>query len=271
MAYCCVWDFTLKREVCEIDTLKHILKEHCKKWCFQIEEGESGYVHYQGRLSLKTKKRLKGVKNIFNMSEIHLSPTSSINRDNMFYACKEETRLEGPWKDTDEELYIPRQIREIDSLYSWQQTIVDQYDVWDTRTINIVIDKKGNNGKSTLIGYMRAHKLAFALPYCNDFKDIMRMVMDVPTKRCYLLDMPRAIKKEKLFQLFSALETIKNGYAFDDRYSFREKIFDCPNIWVFTNTIPELSYLSLDRWVFWEITDNLELSEIDKRNLGAAL
>ena len=124
---------------------------------------------------------------------------------------KDDTRIDGPWKDDDEEIYIPRQIREIEKLYPWQQHIVDNYDIWDTRSINIVIDKRGNNGKSILVSYMRAHKLAFAIPYCNDFRDILRMVMDVPTKRCYLIDMPRAIKKEKLFQMYSAIETIKNG------------------------------------------------------------
>lgn len=261
----CVYDFTLPK-VCEKDELKTVLKEISKKWCFQLERGESGYEHYQGRFSLKTKVRLSGCKNMFKWNEIHLSPTSNENKTNTFYVTKEETRIDGPWSDADKEIYIPRQIREIDTLYPWQQYIVDRYDVWDKRTINVVIDTKGNNGKSTLIGYMRAHGLAFAIPFANDFKDIMRMIMDVGTKRCYLMDMPRAINKEKLYQMYGAFETIKNGYAFDDRYHFKEKVFDCPNIWIFTNHKPDMSLLSEDRWVLWKISDDMDLISYETLN-----
>lgn len=260
MSQVCVWDFTLKKEGNDVEEIKKILKNHCKKWCFQLEESKKGYVHFQGRFSLKLKRRLKGVKKLFPQ-ETHLSITSTANRDNMFYVMKDETRKEGPWKDNDEETYIPRQIREIKQLYPWQQYIVNNHDVWDTRTINIIYDKKGNNGKSILCSYMRAHKKGFVLPFCNDYKDIMRMIMNVPTKRCYLMDMPRAINKEKLYQMYSAIETIKNGYAYDDRYHFKEKVFDCPNIWIFTNTLPDMNLLSIDRWKLWKISNNKELVE----------
>jgi len=203
---------------------------------------------------------------LFKIKEIHFSITSNENRDNDFYTSKEESRIDGPWRDTDEKLYIPRQVREITTLYPWQQYIVDNYDVWDTRTINIIIDARGNTGKSTLVSYMRAWKLAFKIPYCNDFRDILRMVCDVPIKRCYLIDMPRAIKKDKLFQLFSAIEEIKNGYAYDDRYQFKEKVFDCPNIWIFTNILPTWELLSNDRWRVWEVDAAMNLTPHGVKN-----
>jgi len=84
----------------------------------------------------------------------------------------------------------------------------------------------------------------------------MRMILDTPTSSLYIFDLPRAIKKDKLCQFFAAIEEIKGGYAFDDRYSFREKYFDCPNIWVFMNTEPDRDAFSRDRWVFWQIVDN---------------
>ena len=102
---------------------------------------------------------------------------------------------------------------------------------------------------------MRAHKLARVLPLCNDYKDILRMVCDLPTSNNYFIDMPRCIKKDKLFGFFSAIETIKDGYAYDDRYNFTEKIFDCPNIWIFTNKKPDTKMLSVDRWQFWSVSD----------------
>jgi len=255
---CCVWDFTAPKENITSEEIITLLKNTSKKWSFQEELGETGYKHYQGRFSLKVKGRLSNLKKMFP-DNWHFSITSSSNRDNMFYVNKEDTRVEGPWSDKDEEIYIPRQIREIQELHPWQQYVVDNYDIWDTRKINCIVDIEGNKGKSTLTQYMRAHKMAFKIPFCNDFKDIMRMVCDVPTKRCYIIDIPRAIQKEKLFQMYAAIEEIKGGYAYDDRYHFKEKIFDCPNIWVFMNIIPNLSLFSNDRWNLWEISDKMEL------------
>lgn len=236
------------------------LKDWASKWWFQYEEGDQGYKHFQGKLNLKKKRRLQEIAPLLQaeppLKKIHLSPTCKNNIGKTNYIIKKDTRIDGPWTWEDEEIYIPRQIREITELYPWQQSIVDQVGVWDTRTINVIYDKDGNIGKSTLVGYLRAHQLAKKLPFCNDFKDIMRMVCDMPTSRCYLIDMPRAINKEKLFQMYSAIEEIKNGYAYDDRYKFKEKFFDCPNIWVFSNTLPDRNLVSNDRWKIWEVKDN---------------
>lgn len=180
----------------------------------------------------------------------------------MFYCEKDETRVDGPWKDSDEEVYIPRQVREIDTLRPWQKTVIDSLENWDTRTVNMVYCPFGNIGKSVLVGWCRAYKLARALPPINDHKDIMRMVCDLPTSRAYLIDMPRSLNKDRLYGFYSGIETIKDGYAYDDRYSFKEKVFDCPNIWIFSNTLPDRTLLSGDRWKIWEVV-NMELTEYE--------
>jgi len=243
----CVWDFTIpKSAVSNIDELKDKLKIHCKKWIFQEEKGESGYEHYQGRISLKTKAR-KGPA--LGYTE-HYSITSNENEDNDFYCVKEDTRTAGPWSDRD--MYIPRQVRNI-SLYPWQIQVLEDANKWDTRTINCIVCPGGNIGKSTLKTYAGSRGLARNLPMLESYKDYMRMVMDTPTSNLYLVDFPRSLNKIACGSFWSALETIKDGYAYDDRYGFREKYFDCPNIWVFTNTMPDVNTLSKDRWVFWEV------------------
>ena len=251
------WDFTLGFECCgKLDRLivKNLLREFCKDGTFQLEKSdETEFVHYQGRVSLKKKSRRPPID---TLKGIHWSPTSTRNFDNEDYCMKKHTRINGPWKIEEEEQYIPKQIREIEKLYPWQQTIVDKLEVWDTRTINVVIDQKGMIGKSILVGYIRAHKLGRCLPPVNDYKDMMRMVCDIPTSRAYVIDTPRALKKDKLYGFYSAIESIKNGFAYDDRYSYKEKIFDSPNIWVFTNSYPEKELLSPDRWKIWQVQDN---------------
>lgn len=254
MSAVCCYDFTSFED--DVERVKNWCIKYCKKWCFQKEEcPTSGRAHFQGRISLKVKKRINELNK--DDCKFHFTITSTENRNNNFYVTKEDTRIEGPWSNEDEVVYIPRQIREITNLYSWQEHIINNASVWDTRTINVIVDTEGNIGKSTLVNYMRAHRLGRRIPPVNDFKDLMRMVMDMPTSNLYLIDMPRSMSKSGLLGLYSAIEEVKNGYAFDDRYHFKEKIFDCPNIWIFTNVVPDKNLLSLDRWNLWNIVDQV--------------
>lgn len=260
-----VWDFTIGSEYIELDDLKGILSEHCKKWAFQLEKGsETDYEHYQGRISLKVKARLGKIIKLFNIKEFHFTPTSTQNMGNDFYVIKEDTRINGPWKDTDVVRYIPRQVREIQQLYPWQQYVINDADVWDTRTINIIYDPKGHQGKTILKTYIGSHGIGRAIPYVNDYRDMLRIVMDTPKVKLYIIDIPRAITKDRSFQFWSAVETLKDGHAYDDRYCFKEEYFDCPNIWIYMNEIPDNNLLSKDRWKIWVINDQKELEPYEE-------
>ena len=62
-----------------------------QKWTYQLEKGASGYIHYQGRISLKNKT--VNIAKLCPIKQMHWSQTSNENKDNDFYACKDETRL----------------------------------------------------------------------------------------------------------------------------------------------------------------------------------
>ena len=253
MNACCVYDFT-DNKFQELKLLKDWCSKYCKKWTFVGEQGTSTErKHWQGRISLKIKKRLTAIPNPLNF---HFSVTSKVNMDNNFYIEKGDTAITPIFSDTDEVIYIPRQIREITTLYPWQEKIIQESKVWDKRNINLVYCPHGNIGKSTLVGWIRAHKIGRVLPLCNDYKDLLRMVCDMPIASLYCVDMPRAINKDRLYGFYSAIETIKDGYAYDDRYKFKEKSFDCPNIWIFSNALPDDELLSKDRWLIWEVDKN---------------
>jgi len=255
------WDFTMGVEHCADLKLRGFLKDHCKHWVFQKEAGaETGYEHWQVRISLGVARRqseLLELGRVNGMEKWHLSPTVTENRlpARAFYILKPETRIDGPWSSEDEVIYIPKQIRDIE-LRAWQAQIVRDATQWDQRHINVVLETVGNKGKSILVTYCGVNKIGRAIPPVNDYKDIMRIVMDMPTSSLYLVDMPRAIEQKKLREFFAGLEELKSGHAWDDRYSFKEKWFDSPNIWVFTNVMPNLNYLSADRWVIWHIIDD---------------
>lgn len=256
----CVWDFTISYEEVEKDynVIIKQLKEHCKKYCFQLEKGkEDGYLHYQGRLSLKIKLRKPQIIELF--PQWRLRATSTVNSDNIFYVMKDDTKVQGPWKDTDEEIYIPRDIREITKLLPWQESMLEIISGYNQRVINVVYDPVGNKGKSTFVRYCGVYRIGRKLPFCNEFRDVMRMVCDMPTSKCYFIDMPRAVNKDRLYSLYGAIEEVKNGWAYDERYHYKEKYFDPPCVILFTNREPDLNMVSMDRWRIWSINDEKEL------------
>lgn len=249
-----------------LEEIEEYCKKHCKKWVFQAEKCPStGKIHIQMRISLKVKAR----KPPYIEYDGKHSPTSNqINNQTFFdYCSKDESAIADTRKaSNDEIIYIPRQIREIKELYPWQNQIIDSLKEFDTRHINWLYCPNGNIGKSTLAGYCRAHKIAKTIPMINDYKELMGMVIDNKSN-AYFMDMPRAIKKDKLNQIYSAIENIKDGYAFDTRYKYREISFDCPNIWVFSNKMPDLEMLSKDRWKIWQVNDEKELIYCECENL----
>jgi hypothetical protein len=264
--YC--FDFTLPAEGLTDDVVLTKIKNISKKGVFQLEEGElTKYRHYQGRISTIKKYRLSEIIKLKVFEKIHWSITSNASKSNYDYVSKDYTKIGETINITDKPNYIPRQIREIPSLYPWQTSVISSLKQWDTRIVNMIYDPEGNKGKSILVGWIRAYKLGRALPPVNDFKDFLRMVCDLPTAPAYIVDMPRALKKDKLGGFYSAIETVKDGYAYDDRYTFTEKNFDCPVIWVMSNTLPDFSLLTRQRWKVWEITGDKELIPIDINDL----
>lgn len=275
------WDFTLKApEGGETDTVEQDLKESfkslCSKWVFQLEESATGYVHYQGRIRLIKKARLTTlVKTHFNeFKGIHLSPTITQNyrNENFSYVMKQDTRLKGPWADTDrEDTYVPVQYR-IEKWLPWQQSLLNRIEE-DKRSRNyrrvyVLIDTVGNSGKTTFAMSLTCKGVAEYVPPINDSKDLMRMVYCMPTSGMYIIDMTRSMNKDKLFGMYSAVEQIKNGHLYDDRYTFRRKIIDAPAVVIMTNEIPESSYLSSDRWCLLTIKEN-ELIDFDLFEAGS--
>lgn len=249
----CTYDFTASQAYWTREKLETLLGKFCKKWCFQLERGEGGFNHFQGRLSLRVKKRPNEAVQMFGGAPWHLSVTSKENAENDFYVTKEDTRVDGPWTEEDAPKYVPRQVREITKLRPWQEHILEDRNVWDKRTINVVYDASGNSGKSTLCTYLGVYGYGRKLPFANNYKDVMQMVMDTRKCRLYIFDLPRALRKDVLNEFIAGVETLKDGYAFDPRYEFRDEHFDCPNIWIFTNVVPDVELVSRDRWRIWTI------------------
>ena len=107
------------------------------------------------------------------------------------------------------------------------------------------------------------------MPPINDAKELIQVACDICKSKeirdpsPIFIDLPRAMRKSELGGVFTAIEQIKKGKLYDTRYRYTEWWIDSPAIWVFTNVLPDLNSLSLDRWVIWHINDSKELVKYD--------
>lgn len=259
---CELWDFTLSKEVQDDKNqlMKH-LNEWCKKWVFQLEKGEkTGYVHWQGRVSLIKKRRLNELVNLEFLKGASLSPTSNNTKNGsrkFSYAMKAESRVDGPWNDQDYEDPPPLTDQLIDFFkctpYKWQADLRAMCSERDDRKIRVILDEQGNSGKSITCEWLEYQGLAMEIPPFNNMEDIMQCCMGMKPQKVYLIDMPRAMKKDKLAQFYSGLECLKNGLMYDKRYNFKRRRISRPQIFVFTNTEPNWSFLTPDRWAVYKV------------------
>jgi len=259
---CAVWDFrynadTFKDHTELIETLDGVVK----KYVFQLEVSDSGYRHYQGRISLIKKRRI-GEKHILlklfkEKPPNYLEPTTNreFHTGEAFYCMKEDTREAGPWKDTDEKKVMTKQLKEFMSftMYPYQVYLKDIAGRFDTRKIDLIFDQHGNIGKSIFAECLEYLGIAEEIPPFRLMDDIFQWVASRPVKKCYIIDMPRGMKKDKLADLYSGIEIIKNGVAYDKRYNAKKIRFDRPRIFVFTNALPCFSLMSADRWNVYQV------------------
>nr|QXP07770.1 MAG: replication associated protein [Arizlama virus] len=263
-----VYDFRITKKSITKEDLIEFLRDIAKKWVFQGEKGaENGYEHWQGRLSLKVKKRASTLTNVFlaKFKEgFYIAPTSSENSENDFYVTKEETRIEGPYKNEDKEPnYIQKDYRGNITWKPWQKSIISSLETTpDRRTVNIVLNTSGNVGKSFLVTYLASHEKACLIPPFKEFKEIAEAVIGQTISTGYLIDVPKGLDKNKLKEMYAGIETIKNGYVFDRRYTFKSLFFEPPHIWVFTNSLAGVrDTLSPDRIKIWIVNEENELEE----------
>lgn len=259
------FDVTVSCQYYDVNQVIGICKLWFKDWVFQKEKGSNTeYLHFQIRGRLFKKKRpneLRKEPTFFQHS--HITPTSkNVHSANSFnYVLKEDTRVEGPWRSDEEEEPMPltRQLKtfmkviEETGMYEWQKKLYELVQQEDDRTIKVIYDAAGNAGKSIFCEYLMYNKLAFEIPPLRSMEDIMQMSMCIKPQKCYLIDMPRGMKKDKLGEFYSGLECLKNGYMYDKRYSFKMRRIDRPQVVVFTNMLPKMELLSADRWELYRL------------------
>eukprot|EP01050_Picozoa_sp_SAG11_P002770 SAG11_NODE_144_length_14830_cov_17.955943_3_plen_193_part_00 len=149
--------------------------------------------------------------------------------------------------------------------HSWQHDIIEIITpAADDRTIHWIWDADVGKGKSKLFKFLcwggAARKFGVAavdakrIPL-GSATQVKSAVLEAGPHKTFLLDLPRVRgKDEKLTELFSAIEEIKNGWVSCPMYGkFKEMFFSPPHVVVVSNDKPRQDLASQDRWKTYKI------------------
>lgn len=215
-----LWDFTLADSTNVRGDIFEFMRKECTRWCFQKEQGESGYIHYQCRAGLKKRARLNGL--LIKMREYGLkvakkavSPTSKAVATDDYatfsYVMKDDTRVDGPWDDKQDRKFKTKKVAYIDAngLKPWQQTVVDMARVWTLRDINILIDRQGNLGKSAFTDWCEFYDHGYGVDMQKNVDEMKHEVYSNPHHKCYFVDMEKAWDKKSQREFWVFIESLK--------------------------------------------------------------
>jgi len=169
------------------------------------------------------------------------------------YVLKGESRVRGPYSDSS--TYIGEDL--IVQLYPWQEEIKSRIEGRpDSRRIDVLVDEKGNTGKSAFCKYICWHHKVPVLGW-GKTGDLLYLVSKIPNKSAYIFDLSRSKPQDWARDDYAAaMEAIKNGCFINTKYECAQVLMKTPHIWVFTNQVPNISAMSRDRWRFWRILEN---------------
>lgn len=213
------------------------IKQGAYDWCLALE-GEGDELHYHFAVRFP--------QEVVNLFECLSGWNVQVVPEHRWDLCLDYCKKLGFYEHLREKL--PAVYANPEPVWRpWQKAVLDA--AADPRKIICVVDERGGTGKTFLAMWHAVRHRAVIVPMLRTYQDLMRVVYSNPSSM-YFCDLPRALTRRQQKDIFAAAETIKNGYAFDERYSFRRRFFDSPKMVIYTNVVPANELLSADRWLF---------------------
>jgi hypothetical protein len=230
------------------------------KFIFQAEntispEGKEN-PHYQGYFHTKEKRRAKemAVKLNTEFRGIEVQASSTEGKIALQgYCMKQDTRVGGPWTDK----YMGTDLWSEEKMPQWQQDMIANFEEHPgDRLMYWIYDEHGNNGKTKFIKYLAFKQDALPLGYGHS-TDILNLVSKFPGKSLYAFNLTRP-KPANLSELdlYSAMESIKDGIFINTKYETAVVMMDPPHIMVCANYLPKYNQISADRWCVLSIQNS---------------
>lgn len=229
-----------------------------------IEVADSGTPHLQGYFYFENPQHFSTVKRIL-LDKAHIMKSRGNQHQNWVYCTKDGLYLyEGmePWMEARTSKPKPSKTPNWDAMEArlkikfseeklrpWQRDIVNMVsEEPDDRVINWYHEPHGNVGKSWLLKYIATNCEGVTL-VSGKATDIYHAIFTMKVKdivpKIIMVDVPRAGKK---FVSYAAIESLKNGLLFNSKYETGMCNFESPHVIVMSNSPPDLSDFSIDRW-----------------------
>nr|QCC72683.1 replication-associated protein [Cressdnaviricota sp.] len=228
----------------KIEDWKHELDGYFERYAFGCEIApETKRRHFQFRGVLKVDLDANTNIALSGLGLRHVTPTKVrdfeyVYKDHNFFCS---------W-----EVFRPEYDKVMCSPYVWQVQLEDVER--DERTIEIIVDEKGNSGKTAWAMYQDYAHRAVYIPPLKRGLDLVACVLGKRESDWYIIDTPRAFEFNDDWAC--SIEQLKNGYVFDTRYSFRDRYLSVrPRVTILCNHLPDYEkYFSADRVFPMKIT-----------------
>jgi len=142
----------------------------------------------------------------------------------------------------------------VEQLYDWQANVLSKLALQpDNRKIIWVADPDGCNGKSTLVN------ICLRRDYVDQCILLDGRVADMAYayngQRIVFFDITRT-QADNLDHLYSFAEKLKNGVLFSSKFDSKPKIFDPPHVVFLSNSLPDMSKWTHDRYDIVNVSNN---------------
>ena len=251
-------------------------------YAFQMEKGSKSLrLHWQGNVKFKKPITGRELRDAFKKAVrksgdnewlyyaagcLTYTPTHSLDASTL-YCLKEDSGVVPPQRYIfPENTYLGRDLVPYESMYPWQQSIMDMIvgTIPDERAIHLVVDPIGNSGKSTLTKGLGYKHDACVMPLGLTSAQMKSAIVGNGPKNIYVIDLPR--NNRSYVEIFDTIEEIKRGFVISCFHGKLQQLYmQRPHIVCFTNEFPDLSYLSMDMWYIYTIsTSGKRLEPQDK-------
>lgn len=216
-------------------------------YVFQEETGENGTPHLQGCFKSKHQIKFSVLKNI--NEKIHWEQCRSWNHS-VDYCSKEDTRTGKIYTNMSIKATIEDPLNGV-TLHKWQAATINLMDKKpDRRSIHWFYDKVGCKGKTSLAIHLclkYPNQVLYVTGKASDVKyGVSQFVANKENNlKMVIFDFARS---QEQFVSYQAIEEVKNGIFFNNKYESGMVVFNPPHVIVFSNFEPDKSELSADRW-----------------------
>lgn len=254
------------------DVIRALKKLKPQKYSFQLEKGSSEREHYQIFIVLDTamsgreiRESMKSIlRQYWGAGCMTTQPLHSQD-DAEIYCHKLDSRVEGPWFFPPNK-YFGQDLVSKRKLYPWQRSVIAiaKAKTIDPRSIIYIVEEQGGKGKSEVTKHLAYHNDACVIPLGLSSAQMKAAICSTHSRRNYIVDLPRNNKSYQ--DIYDTIEEIKRGFVISSFHGkLKNLFFERPNVFVFSNTLPDLYRMSFDMWNIYTIdSETLELRSLNK-------